>query len=155
MRRYIDKAELISHTESEYRKWGDDYDAEQILGDIEDMPAVEMVPRFIDDYTRGKQFATEYSAGVVREDEDGFYIGYEQIGARETFSVGQPVYDGDKHLMGYLGIGLFMHLDYAANIRIPVERWMICLPTRNCKAGKNVYTYWQTTKREKEGEQNG
>lgn len=147
----ISRAKLMSHIESEYRKWGDDYDAEQILGDIEDMPAVEMVPRFIDDYKRGKQFATEYSAGVVCEDEDGFHIGYEQMGARETFSVGQPVYDGDDHLMGYLGIGVYMHLDYAANIKIPVERWEICLPTRNCKAGKKVYTYWQATKCEKEG----
>jgi hypothetical protein len=31
----------MSHIENEYRKWGDDYDAEQILGDIEDMPAAE------------------------------------------------------------------------------------------------------------------
>ena len=41
MSRYIDQAKLMSHIENEYRKWGDDYDAEQILGDIEDMPAAE------------------------------------------------------------------------------------------------------------------
>lgn len=28
----------MSRIESEYRQWGEDYDAEQILGDIEDFP---------------------------------------------------------------------------------------------------------------------
>ncbi len=32
----ISRKALMSHIESEYRQWGEDYDAEQILGDIED-----------------------------------------------------------------------------------------------------------------------
>jgi len=32
----ISKSALMWHIESQYRKWGEYYDAEQILGDIED-----------------------------------------------------------------------------------------------------------------------
>ena len=35
----ISRSALISHIEREYRQWGEDYDAEQILGDIEDFHA--------------------------------------------------------------------------------------------------------------------
>lgn len=35
----ISRKALTEHIESEYRQWGEDYDAEQILGDIEDFPA--------------------------------------------------------------------------------------------------------------------
>lgn len=34
----ISRKALISHIESQYRQWGEDYDTEQILGDIEDFP---------------------------------------------------------------------------------------------------------------------
>lgn len=34
----ISRSTLMSHIESERRQWGEDYDAEQILGDIEDFP---------------------------------------------------------------------------------------------------------------------
>lgn len=34
----ISRSTLMSRIESESRQWGDDYDAEQILGDVEDMP---------------------------------------------------------------------------------------------------------------------
>lgn len=36
----ISRKALISHIESEYRLWGEDYDVEQILGDIEDFSTV-------------------------------------------------------------------------------------------------------------------
>ncbi len=39
----IDKAELMRHIENEMREWGEDYDALQILGDIEDFPTVDPV----------------------------------------------------------------------------------------------------------------
>ena len=35
----ISRKALTEHIESEYRQWGEDYDVEQILGDIEDFPA--------------------------------------------------------------------------------------------------------------------
>ena len=38
----IDKTALMNHIESEYREWGDEYDALQILGDIDDFPVVEV-----------------------------------------------------------------------------------------------------------------
>ena len=34
----ISRSTLMSRIESESRQWGEDYDAEQILGDVEDMP---------------------------------------------------------------------------------------------------------------------
>lgn len=34
----ISRSALMSHIESERRQWGEDYDVEQILGDIEDFP---------------------------------------------------------------------------------------------------------------------
>ena len=41
----IDEKKLIERIESQYREWGEDYDAQQILGDIEDMPKVgEWIP---------------------------------------------------------------------------------------------------------------
>lgn len=38
---YISKKKLISHIEAEYKSFGEDYDALQILGDIEDFPTEE------------------------------------------------------------------------------------------------------------------
>lgn len=41
----IDEKKLMSHIEKQYREWGEEYDAEQILGDIEDFPKVgEWIP---------------------------------------------------------------------------------------------------------------
>ena len=37
----ISRKALISHIENQSREWGEDYDAQQILGDIEDMPSVK------------------------------------------------------------------------------------------------------------------
>lgn len=34
----ISRSKLMSYIEKQYRQWGEDYDAKQILGDIEDMP---------------------------------------------------------------------------------------------------------------------
>lgn len=101
--------------------------------------------RFIDHY-KDINIETKYDAGRVGRYENNYIITFEKIGARKTFSIGQPVYDEDKNLMGYLGIGLFRYLDYAtdARVRIPVEHWTICLPTEYCVEGKKVYTYWQT-----------
>ena len=106
------------------------------------------IARFIDHY-KDKGVPTMYDSGIVSTRCGHFVVGFEMTGAKDTFSVGQPVYDKDKNLMGYLGIGLFEHLDYATDDdaghpRIPVEHWTICLPTSHCVAGKEVFTYWQT-----------
>ena len=90
-----------------------------------------------------EKLATTYNAGIVCKRDGNFLIGYEMKGAEETFSIGQPVYDKDGNIMGWLGIGLFKNLNYSAKIRVPCEYWQICLPTKHCEEGKKVYTYWQ------------
>ena len=102
-----------------------------------------MINNFINQYRSEEMLATKYDAGKVIKCGDQFGICCEMGGAKETFSIGQPVYDKDFNLMGYLGIGFWEHLDYAGDIRIPVERWAICLPTEYCIEGKQVFTYWQ------------
>jgi len=107
---------------------------------------MEMIGRFIKQYdVEDIEMATKFDAGKVCNNNGEYIISYEMQGARETFSVGQPVFDEDGNLMGYLGLGVFDHLDYATTkpIRIPVEYWTICLPTKYCECGKKVYTYWQ------------
>lgn len=99
------------------------------------------IKRFVD-YQKG-DYPTKYNAGYITERYGDFLIAESQKGAEETFSIGQPVYDIENNLMGYLGIGLYANLDYATEIRIPVEYWKICLPTKYCITGKSVYTYWQ------------
>ena len=42
MAEYIDRAALMSHIESQAREWGEEYDAQQILGDIEDFPTADV-----------------------------------------------------------------------------------------------------------------
>lgn len=37
----IDEKKLIEHIEKQYREWGEEYDAMQIIGDIEDFPKVD------------------------------------------------------------------------------------------------------------------
>lgn len=37
----ISRKVLLSHIENQSREWGEDYDVQQILGDIEDMPSVK------------------------------------------------------------------------------------------------------------------
>lgn len=115
---------------------------------IEAIGEKKEIKKFIDHY-KDEDVDTAYHAGRVIRYDNNFAIGYEMRGAEETFSIGQPVYDEDKNLMGYLGIGLYGALNYSSKIRIPVEHWVICLPTSYCEIGKKVYTYWQT---KKEGE---
>ena len=97
---------------------------------------------------------TNYSAGYVSAYGHERYIVTDfQEGAREMFSIGQPVYDRGGNLMGYLGMTLWDRLDYSHHkngLRIPVERWEICLPTKHCKSGKKIYTYWQNELRKED-----
>lgn len=101
-----------------------------------------------------KDMDRQYNAGVVCENNGNYIIGYEMQGAEETFSIGQPVYDKDKNIMGWLGIGLFENLNYSAKVRVPCEYWQICLPTKFCEVGKQVYTYWQMAEVEPQESEN-
>ena len=40
----ISRHAVMNRIENEYRKWGDEYDVSQILGDIEDLPSAEAIP---------------------------------------------------------------------------------------------------------------
>lgn len=110
-----------------------------------------MISRFIDCY-KDTNVETKYDAGHIVQDDGEYVVGCAQFGAERTFSIGQPVYDKDHNLMGYLGIGLFHHLDYAADMRIPSEKWVVLMPTKYCEEGKKVFTYWQNKKAETEVE---
>ena len=44
----ISRSTLMSHIENERRQWGEDYDAEQILGDIEDFPSAYDVDKVVE-----------------------------------------------------------------------------------------------------------
>lgn len=44
----ISRSTLMSHIENERRQWGEDYDAEQILGDIEDFPTAYDVDKVVE-----------------------------------------------------------------------------------------------------------
>lgn len=124
--------------------WGDVYHEDYCRFVEKPQKSRNEIMRFIGQYMNDDA-DTKYDAGIVSKSGDNFMIAYETFGAKETFSVGQPVYDKDNNLMGYLGIGVYNSLDYATEkpIRIPVEHWIICLPTKHCTEGKRVYTYWQ------------
>jgi len=109
------------------------------------------IPKFIEQMKMEK-VDTQYNAGIVCEQDGNYIIGYEMSGAEKTFSIGQPVYDKDKNIMGWLGIGLFENLNYTAKIRVPCEYWQICLPTKFCEVGKQIYTYWQAIESQAESE---
>ena len=98
---------------------------------------------------------TQYDAGRVWSDDNGIpFINNQTVGAEKTFSIGQPVYDEEGNLLGYLGASIFKNLNYALDEeilskgvdRIPCERWIICLPTKYCKHGVKVFTFWQYNK---------
>lgn len=99
------------------------------------------------DQIKSENVTVAYDAGIVCEIDGNYIIGYEMQGAEKTFSIGQPVYDKDGNIMGWLGIGLFQNLDYSAEVRIPCEYWQICLPAKYCEKGKKVYTYWQNSRK--------
>jgi len=94
---------------------------------------------------------SEGKSGIVIFKDGEFQVGYESLWAEEhTFSVGQPIYDSDNNIMGYLGIGLYAFLYHNKNnLEIPCMYWKIYHPTKYCEAGKQIYTYWQMLKRTK------
>ena len=117
------------------------------------------IKKFIDQ-CKETNIETRYSAGKIWVFNGEVAIHSQQVGAEKTFSVGQPVYDEDGNLLGYLGISIFENLDYhlpeetlSKGInKIPCEYWVICLPTKYCKNGVKVFTYWQNKERLKENE---
>ena len=41
---YIERCALMRRIEQQANEWGDDYDAQQVLGDVEDFPAADVRP---------------------------------------------------------------------------------------------------------------
>lgn len=73
----ISRSELISRIESEYREYGEDYDVEQILGDIEDMPTVYDIDKVVNELEEVKMryFLTIANTGDEKSD-----FAYENVG---------------------------------------------------------------------------
>jgi len=104
-----------------------------------------MIKRFVSQKTVEAKLL-QYHAGKVSEDGGQFIVSGFQQGAAETFSIGQPVYDTENNLMGYLKLGVWKGLDYGERFNgeyIPSERYEIGNPTQFCINGKKVITYWQ------------
>ena len=87
----------------------------------------------------------KYNAGYVRKHNDDFVVSTYQIGAGETFSIGQPLYNENGDILGYLGIGCFDELSehVPIDIYVPAYYWKICKPSNYCADGVRVFTYWQ------------
>lgn len=69
----ISRSALMSRIESERRQWGEDYDAEQILGDIEDFPTAYDVDKVVEQLEEKKalnerMIAYEAKNGTVTEE---------------------------------------------------------------------------------------
>ena len=108
-----------------------------------------MYIKFTEQLNTEEEITTKYEAGNVTLYDGRFQIEWACKGAIETFSIGQPVYDKDGNIMGWLGLTLLGNLNYhtETGIRVPVENWEICLPTEYCMPGKKVFTYWQNKAR--------
>ena len=61
----ISRSELIRRIESEYREYGEDYDAEQILGDIEDMQTAYDIDKVVEELEMEMKASSGYSAERV------------------------------------------------------------------------------------------
>ena len=104
--------------------------------------------RFID--TTDEDFNVndlEYNCGYVRAKYNRYLVEQHQIGAGHTFCIGMPIYDYEDNLLGYLALTLLKNLDYVGNPKtrkdIPCEVWCIENPTKYCKDGVRIKSYWQ------------
>lgn len=73
----ISRKAVMNHIENEYREWGEEYDALQILGDIEDMPSAEKRGKWIISKVNGQYQCSNCGmfTGLTAEDvESGFYL---------------------------------------------------------------------------------
>ena len=110
---------------------------------------MKIIKRFIDCY-KDENVETKFDSGKVWETNYGFLINGAMLGAEQTFSIGQPVFNEDGDVLGYLGITILEYLHYIADDFdgiIPCEAWKIEQPTNHCKQGIKVYTYWQNKER--------
>lgn len=61
----ISKSALIAHIEREYRQWGEDYDVEQILGDIEDFETTYDLNKVLEQLEDASYYYTENCINAV------------------------------------------------------------------------------------------
>lgn len=129
------------------------FSAEDVKSNLWNIPT-ENVLRF-SEQDEVKRSTINFDAGYVQEyEEDGnklYVIEWIQSGAEKTFSIGQPVFNSKGDQMGVLGIYILGN-DYWEKYHIAgltvMDAWIICMPTKHCKAGEKVYTYWQNKERE-------
>ena len=74
----ISRSALFSHIEREYRKWGEDYDAEQILGDIEDFRSAFDVDKVIAELEQERDNCYEQMKRIEEkgENETDYFDGH-------------------------------------------------------------------------------
>lgn len=112
---------------------------------------MEIIKKFIDCY-KDENVQTKFNSGKIYKTDEGFLINSAMVGAEKTFSIGQPVFNENGDMLGYLGITILRNLNYSADDfdekMIPCEAWKIELPTEHCKHGIEVYTYWQNKVRQ-------
>lgn len=64
----ISRSTLMSHIESERRQWGEDYDAEQILGDIEDFPTAYDMDNVVEQLEEYREEMEQFKCGGMLSD---------------------------------------------------------------------------------------
>lgn len=78
----ISRKAVMSHVESEHRQWGEDYDAEQILGDIEDFPIAYNADEIIEKLKELKTYKLNMAdamSEIMRRGELGTYVCLEDV----------------------------------------------------------------------------
>ena len=102
----ISRSELISRIESEYREYGEDYDVEQILGDIEDMPTAYSVGKVVNEL---EEIKDEYDHSCIdnayqRGVQDGAkWMKKKAIEIVKQVVVSDDVCEWEKGSSGYVG----------------------------------------------------
>lgn len=69
----ISRSALMSHIENERREWGEDYDVEQILGDIEDAPTAYDVDKVVEKLEEAKNKDTEIALDEAQKERCFWY----------------------------------------------------------------------------------
>lgn len=138
---------------------------DEILDHIRGMKHKEVLRIFVNEvdrelsekdlqYTAGRVYS-EYRSGLGLETEQG-QIGYEQVGAQETFAIGMPMFSQEGEYIGRLGIGFYDCLPWAKrdgrDKEIPVHFWKI----EGYKGkGESPLTYYQYMNKFRKNEHSG
>ena len=74
----ISRSELIRRSESEYREYGEDYDVEQILGDIEDMQTAYDIDKVVEELENNSFITVKQEEVQTKRKDIQSYIAVEK-----------------------------------------------------------------------------